>query len=489
MSSFALTTSSIRLLAVAAAVVLALGIGHDLLHMPLQIGDSLAPLLDAVRASVAVVGVPRRTSPRAATSGRCGSRRSRSSRIWRTANTCSPTGCFTHCSSWHFSFCSCGPSRCAIALTLAVVPLALTVFVGIHTFLGTVKEIYPTNHFLQIAVLALLALNLAQSKGGVLVDLPARHFRCRGADARVGTARAGWSSSPPGCPGCRGCRGATVAGVTALARAATSCCGSGSSAPVCRRSRSEAPGFLLEALEPTPDSRALRRQPVAALRLQRRLVHLVGAVFGAAVGRLGLRSRDSRRPAGAAAFHPDRGVALRDRAAARLRGRARPRGRQAARHAGGPAHGDLRAGARGERGDVVRLHEGRDHEHGRRLLRAAGVRAPRCTSFGRGPCAPRTWQATAAVCVVCLAGSAAWAIRAAGVHHVLRSQAFVQRNDWTRLDREWSRDGNWERYRAQEPLVRAAAARSHRDARGQSALRAALDGTCLRHLLLTDRPT
>ena len=66
----------------------------------------------------------------------------------------------------------------------------------------------------------------------------------------------------------------------------------------------------------------------------------------------------------------------------------------------------------------------------------------------------RSWQATAVVCVVCLAGSAAWATRAAGVHHVLRSQAFVQRNDWTRLDREWSRDGNWERYRAQEPLVR-----------------------------------
>jgi hypothetical protein len=65
-----------------------------------------------------------------------------------------------------------------------------------------------------------------------------------------------------------------------------------------------------------------------------------------------------------------------------------------------------------------------------------------------------SWQATTVICVVCLAGSAAWAVRAAGVHHVLRSQAFVQRNDWTRLDREWSRDGNWERYRAQEPLVR-----------------------------------
>lgn len=35
--------------AFAAAAVLALGVGHDLLHMPLQVSDSLAPILDAVR--------------------------------------------------------------------------------------------------------------------------------------------------------------------------------------------------------------------------------------------------------------------------------------------------------------------------------------------------------------------------------------------------------------------------------------------------------
>jgi hypothetical protein len=72
----------------------------------------------------------------------------------------------------------------------------------------------------------------------------------------------------------------------------------------------------------------------------------------------------------------------------------------------------------------------------------------------RWPDRPHRRSATALVCLVCLAGSAAWATRAAGVHHVLRSQAFVQRNDWARLDREWQRDGNWERYRDQEPLIR-----------------------------------
>jgi hypothetical protein len=53
-----------------------------------------------------------------------------------------------------------------------------------------------------------------------------------------------------------------------------------------------------------------------------------------------------------------------------------------------------------------------------------------------------------------MVGSMAWAVRAAGVHHVLRSQAFVQRNDWTRLEREWRRDGNWERYADSESLIR-----------------------------------
>jgi hypothetical protein len=65
-----------------------------------------------------------------------------------------------------------------------------------------------------------------------------------------------------------------------------------------------------------------------------------------------------------------------------------------------------------------------------------------------------SWTATATVAVVCLAGSAAWAVRAAGVHHVLRTQAFVQRNDWTRLEREWRRDGNWAHYADVEPLIR-----------------------------------
>jgi hypothetical protein len=50
---------------------------------------------------------------------------------------------------------------------------ALTVFTGLHTFRGLVREAFPVPHFLQVAVLCLLALNLARSRGGWMVDVAA----------------------------------------------------------------------------------------------------------------------------------------------------------------------------------------------------------------------------------------------------------------------------------------------------------------------------
>jgi hypothetical protein len=50
---------------------------------------------------------------------------------------------------------------------------ALTVFIGIHTFRGLVQEAFPINHFLEIVVFCLVALNLAQSRGGWWVDVAA----------------------------------------------------------------------------------------------------------------------------------------------------------------------------------------------------------------------------------------------------------------------------------------------------------------------------
>ena len=50
---------------------------------------------------------------------------------------------------------------------------ALLVLTGLHTFLGFLREAFPINHFLEIAVFTLVALRLAVSRGGVLVDAAA----------------------------------------------------------------------------------------------------------------------------------------------------------------------------------------------------------------------------------------------------------------------------------------------------------------------------
>jgi hypothetical protein len=48
---------------------------------------------------------------------------------------------------------------------------ALVVLIGLQTFRGTVQEAFPINHFLEIVVLCLVTLNLAQSRGGIWVDV------------------------------------------------------------------------------------------------------------------------------------------------------------------------------------------------------------------------------------------------------------------------------------------------------------------------------
>ncbi len=50
---------------------------------------------------------------------------------------------------------------------------ALTVLTGLHTFRGTVREAFPINHFLEIVVFCLIALNLARARGRWWVDVAA----------------------------------------------------------------------------------------------------------------------------------------------------------------------------------------------------------------------------------------------------------------------------------------------------------------------------
>jgi hypothetical protein len=59
----------------------------------------------------------------------------------------------------------------------------------------------------------------------------------------------------------------------------------------------------------------------------------------------------------------------------------------------------------------------------------------------RLPAMSRT--ASIALVVGLAALSVGWSVRAAGVHYMLRSQAFRQQNDWARLPGEWRRAGRW----------------------------------------------
>jgi len=63
--------------------------------------------------------------------------------------------------------------RVRTAMDFAAAAVALVVLIGLHTFRGTVQEAFPINHFLEIVVLCLVVLNLAQSRGGIWVDVGA----------------------------------------------------------------------------------------------------------------------------------------------------------------------------------------------------------------------------------------------------------------------------------------------------------------------------
>ena len=458
MSSFALTTSSgsrrragVRVAAVAAAIVLALGIGHDLLHMPLQIGDSLAPLLDAVRA-------PSPWSEFRAHLREDGYFRPMRFAIIKSVSDLANGQYFLAYRLFHaflvvaFLVLFVRALDVRDRLTLAVVPLALTVFVGIHTFLGTVKEIYPTNHFLQIAVLALLALNLAQSRGGLVIDaLLFVTFTVAALTLESGllvwvVVIAAWMSGMPGVSR------RSVVGVTALLGGyALLRFGIFSTGLPTVEERST--GFLLEALDP-PQIRERFGDNLLPLYAYNMASSISSVLFseprsGVWVFVRAIRG-DQVAPRhfiqiGASLFATGLLIAY---VVARIRSGIRRPVTLADRHVVIFA---LVLAANAAMSYVYTKDEIMSTAGAFYALPVAGAAV---YFLRRWPERTRAWPATAVLCVVCLAGSAAWATRAAGVHHVLRSQAFVQRNDWTRLDREWHRDGNWERYRDQEALIR-----------------------------------
>ena len=164
---------SARVAVFAVAIVLAVAIAGDLLRMPVQVSDSVGEILDALRSpSIAdslVAGIHNEAYLRPL----------RLAQIKALSDLAQERHYWLVYRSFH-----------ALLLVVAIVlfaralrvktpvdagaaAFALAVLVGLHTFRGLIQEAFPINHFLEIVVLCLLTLNLAQSRGGLLVDAAA----------------------------------------------------------------------------------------------------------------------------------------------------------------------------------------------------------------------------------------------------------------------------------------------------------------------------
>src|SRR5262245_48017566 len=155
----------------ALAAVLAAALAYDLWRMPVQVSDSLNEMLDA------------QASPSIATS--FGNAIGTTSYL-RPLRIAQIKALFDLSAGRSYHLVYRGFHALLIVLLIglfvralpiespldaAAAAVALTVLVGLHTFLGFLREAFPINHFLEVAVLVLVALNLALSRGGWWIDL------------------------------------------------------------------------------------------------------------------------------------------------------------------------------------------------------------------------------------------------------------------------------------------------------------------------------
>jgi hypothetical protein len=149
--------------------IMAATVCYSVLRIPLQVTDSLIPMLDAQRSS-SVIG--------AFASG------ATNAGYFRPLRAAQIQALF-ELSNGHYFAAYKGFQAATVlvvfALFLAVLEVdsrqraaallfALTVLMGLHTFRGTVWEAYPVNHSLEVVAFCLLALLLARSKAGRWTD-------------------------------------------------------------------------------------------------------------------------------------------------------------------------------------------------------------------------------------------------------------------------------------------------------------------------------
>jgi hypothetical protein len=156
-----------------AAAIMAAIVSFSLLRIPVQLTDSLIPMLQVQGESPAEVF---RQNVRAADQGSGFLRPIRLLQI----------GVLLDLAGEHYFLAFKGFHVVLVALLfalmvsvarvrtkrdLAAFMFALTVLTGMHTFLGSVWESYPINHFLEISVLSVATLAMSRSGGGWWIDV------------------------------------------------------------------------------------------------------------------------------------------------------------------------------------------------------------------------------------------------------------------------------------------------------------------------------
>jgi hypothetical protein len=327
---------------------------------------------------------------------------------------------------------------------LVVAPFALTVFVGMHTFIGTVKELYPVNHFLQVAVLTLAAINLAQTRGGWLIDLlSVLTFTVAALTLESGLLVwvvfvTAWLVGMPGVSR-RGLATVTVlVGAYVLVRFGLF----GTGLPgVDERSA----GFGLQAIDPPEIARRFgdNMLPFYAYNVGSSIMSVLFAEPRSGVWVL---VRDLLN--GYVRTHTQVNLVAAFFATGLLVAYVVSRVRSGSRWPVTLTDQQLAVFTA-----VLLANAAISYAYTKDEIVSSAGALYALPVAGAAVYFLRRWdvrrpsrRVLALACTIALIGSGAWMIRALGVHQVLRTQAFVQRNDWARLEDEWRRNGRWQEY-------------------------------------------
>ena len=354
-----------RAAAYALALLFALAIAIDLLWMPIQVADSLGEILDAQRSPSVWASFTENLGTEA---------------YLRPLRIAQIKALFDVAQGAHYWLVYRGfhallliaavllftrTLRVSTAADFAAAAFALVVLIGLNTFRGTVQEAFPINHFLEILLLCLLTLNLARSRGGFWIDVVgALTFVVAALTLESGllvwvVAASAWAV---------GWRGISARGLVMLTTLLLGYLyvrfvylSTGVPAMTERSS-----GYLLELLDPVEIARRFGAHPLW-FHTYNVMASTSAVLFSEPRGCIRGGSSVAGRPPSGPLRCSSRNVGRDDRAD-RV-GLDAARGTMARARRYGPFLPGLCCGPRGKCDALVRLHEGRDHEHGRRLLR------------------------------------------------------------------------------------------------------------------------